>query len=97
MTPATNVPWKDCSRSSGALLAPGPAKPRATMTFGVVAPLGPLGKPGGYENPTGLRNGWFSSTPSSTTATLIPSPEAPVSPANCDAPMTAGPRFMDIV
>ena len=77
MTPATNVPWNERSRSSGALFAPGPAKPRATITFGVVAPPGPFGKPGGYENPVGSRNGCSWSTPSSTTATFTPSPRAP--------------------
>src|SRR6476620_2286836 len=67
MTPATKVPWNDLSRSSGALFAPGPAKPRATITLGEVPPLGPFGKPGGYENPVGSRNGCSGSTPSSTT------------------------------
>src|SRR3970040_642099 len=57
MIPATNVPWNDWSRSSGELFAPGPAKPRATMTFGVVDPLGPLGEPGGYDRPVGSGNG----------------------------------------
>ena len=57
MTPATKVPWNESSRSSGALFAPGPAKPRATITFGVVEPVVPFGKPGGYENPVGSRNG----------------------------------------
>ena len=37
------------SRSSGVLLAPGPAKPRATITFGVVEPGVPFGKPGGIR------------------------------------------------
>ena len=97
MTPATKVPWNDCSRSSGALFAPGPAKPRATMTFGVVDPPGPFGNPAGYERPVGARNGCSWSTPSSTTATLIPSPLAPVRPENCFAPMTDGPRFIDRV
>jgi hypothetical protein len=81
MIPETNVPWKESSRFSVSLFAPGPAKPRATMTFGLVPP-GPFGNPGGNENPAGLRNGCVSSTPSSTTATLTPSPEAPVRPAN---------------
>ena len=44
---ATNVPWNDSSRSSGALLAPGPANPRATITFGDVPPRRPFGNPGG--------------------------------------------------
>ena len=57
MTPATKVPWNELSRSSGALFAPGPAKPRATITFGVVDPVAPFGKPGGNENPFGSRNG----------------------------------------
>jgi hypothetical protein len=38
ITPATCVPWKERSRSSGVAFAPGPANPRATMTFGVVEP-----------------------------------------------------------
>ena len=46
MIPATCVPWNDCSRSSGELFAPGPAKPRAAITFGVVEPVMPFGKPG---------------------------------------------------
>ena len=93
ITPATNVPWNDCSRSIEPPPVPGPAKPLATITFGVVPPPGPFGKPGGYERPVGARNACSLSTPSSTTATLTPSPFAPVSPANCGAPMTAGPRF----
>ena len=47
ITPATKVPWNDCSRSSGALLAPGPANPRATITFGDVPPTPPFGNPAG--------------------------------------------------
>ena len=57
MTPATNVPWNDCSRSIDPPPVPGPAKPFATITFGVVPPPGPFGKPAGYENPAGERNG----------------------------------------
>src|SRR5262245_17350426 len=93
ITPATNVPWNERSRSSGALLAPGPAKPRATITFGVVEPEVPFGNPGGYEKPVGSRNGCSWSTPSSTTATLTPCPWSPVSAANCGAPTTEGPRL----
>ena len=93
MTPATNVPWKERSRSSGAPLDPAAAKPRAAITFGVVAPATPFGKPGGYENPAGLKNGCAWSIPSSTTATLTPSPFAPVSDENAGAPSTDGPRF----
>ena len=36
MIPATNVPWNEFSRSSGAEFVPRLAKPRETMTFGVV-------------------------------------------------------------
>ena len=72
ITPATNVPWNESSRSSGALFAPRPAKPRATITFGVVEPLVPFGNPGGYEKPVGSRNGCSWSTPSSTMATFTP-------------------------
>ncbi len=57
MTPATCVPWKELSRSSGVEFAPGPANPRATITFGVVDPVCPFGNPGGNENPAGFRNG----------------------------------------
>ena len=91
MTPATKVPWNELSRSSGALFAPGPAKPRATITFGVVDPVGPFGKPGGYENPVGSRNGCSWSTPSSTTATLTPSPRAPVERRELRAPRARRP------
>ncbi len=56
-------------------------------------PTIPFGKPGGYENPAGSRNGCSWSTPSSTTATLTPSPLAPVSDENAGAPSTDGPRF----
>src|SRR5688500_5383231 len=62
ITPATKVPWKDCSRLIDPPLTPGPAKPFATITFGVVPPL-PLGKPGGYERPVGARNACSVSTP----------------------------------
>ena len=53
MTPATYVPWNELSRSSGALFAPGPAKPRATITFGVVEPVVPFGNPGDTRTRSG--------------------------------------------
>src|SRR5687768_9084652 len=93
ITPATWVPWNELSRSSGVLLAPGPAKPRAAITLGVVEPEVPFGNPAGYENPVGSRNSCSWSTPSSTTATLTPSPRAPVNPENAIVPSTDGPRL----
>ncbi len=91
MMPPTNVPWNELSRSSGEEFAPRLAKPRETITF-VVVPV-PFGNPAGYEKPVGSKKGCSTSMPSSTTATLIPSPRAPVTPANCDAPMTEAPRL----
>src|SRR6185436_13670424 len=56
----------------------GAGKLRATMTFGVVFDASPLGNPGGYEYPSGLRKELFLSTPVSTTPILMPSPRTPV-------------------
>ena len=83
-TPATCVPWNEKLRSSGRRPfspAAGAAKLRATITFGEVKrnDVSPLGKPGGNAYPSGERNGFVTSMPSSTIATFIPSPVAPVS------------------
>ena len=43
MIPATNVPWNETSRFSTEPVPPGPAKPRATITFGEVPPPVPFG------------------------------------------------------
>ena len=48
--PATCVAWKDaCGSKASRLLssAPAPTNERATITFGVVHLVPPLGKPGG--------------------------------------------------
>ncbi len=81
MTPATNVPWNDCDSSSGCLdseVETSGKKALATITFGVVKPGVPLGKPAGKLRPPGSRNGCFGSMPSSTTPTLTPWPPMPV-------------------
>ena len=89
--PATCVPWKDESGSSGRCPgAPefGPGKTFATITFGVVYFVSPLGKPAGYEKPAGLKNGFVWSMPSSTMPILIPVPSAPVTWCRTSAPIT---------
>ena len=80
------------------MFAPGPAKPRATMTFGVVAPLGPLGNPGGYEKPTGLEEGvrLVDAVVDDRDLHAV-ARGARQCPRTADAPMTAGPLFSDIV
>ncbi len=91
--PETCVPWNDAERSSGSWPPgpePGPGKARATITFGVVYAVLPFGKPGGYEKPLGLKNGFVWSIPSSTTPILIPAPLAPVACSSWVAPMIAG-------
>ena len=81
--PDTCVPCgSDGSKASRpALSVTGPGKFRATITFGVVFVVSPFGNPGGYEKPSALRNGFFQSTPVSTTPILTPSPRAPVAAA----------------
>ncbi len=94
--PATCVPWKEALRSSGSLPRapePGPGKPRAAITLGVVNAGWPFGKPGGYAYPFGLKNGFRWSTPSSTTPILTPAPVIPVAAVNAGAPIRAGLRF----
>ena len=93
--PATCVPWNDDSGSTGSfpgLPAPGPGNVRATITFGVVEPATPLGKPAGYAKPAGAKNGFVWSTPSSTIAILIPVPSAPVDCRSTSAPTIDGER-----
>ncbi len=68
----------------------GPGNVRATITFGVVTPASPFGKPGGYEKPVGSRNGFVQSTPVSTTPILTPSPCIPVVFSNSVAPIIDG-------
>ena len=95
--PATCVPWKDACGSSASRPGrpePGPGKVRATITFGVVQRVPPRGKPAGCEKPAGLKNAFCGSTPSSTTAILIPSPRAPVAALIASAPITDGLRFV---
>jgi hypothetical protein len=94
--PATCVPWKLARGSSASRPrrpAPGPGKERATITFGLVQRRAPLGNPAGYWRPSGAKNGFDGSTPSSTTPILIPVPRAPVAAQYAVAPMTDGLRF----
>ena len=51
MTPATKVPWNELVAVERRAARPGPAKPRATITFGVVAPGGSLREPGRIREP----------------------------------------------
>ena len=81
-------------RGGPAAPSPGPGKARATITFGVVHFLPPFGKPAGYEKPAGLKNGFVSSTPSSTTPILIPWPRPPVVAQNVSARITDGLWFV---
>ena len=97
MTPATNVPWNEVDSSSGCLDSEvefSGKNARAAMTFGVVKPGVPFGNPAGKLMPVGSRNGWFGSTPSSTTPTFTPPPPAPVAARNAGPPMIDGARFM---
>jgi hypothetical protein len=73
---------------------PGPGKARATITFGVVYFVWPLGNPAGYEKPAGLKKGLCASMPSSTTPILIPSPRPPVFAQNWSAWITDGLLFV---
>ena len=82
------------ARGGPARPEPGPGKARATITFGVVHFLPPFGKPAGYEKPAGLKNGFVSSTPSSTTPILIPWPMPPVVAQNVSARITDGLLFV---
>ena len=70
--PGDERPVEETSRFSTEPVPPGPAKPRAAITFGDVPPPVPFGNPGGNEKPVGSRNGCSLSTPSSTTATFTP-------------------------
>ena len=93
--PATCVPWNDESGSTArrpGSPAFGPGNTFATITFGVVHFVAPLGKPAGYEKPAGLKNGFDWSMPSSTTAILIPVPSAEVVRRRTSAPMIDGER-----
>ena len=89
--------WVPCgSAGSNALLLDlsrtGPGKTFATITFAVVSFVSPFGKPAGYENPVGFRNGLDESTPVSTTAILIPWPLSLVAAWRSVAWITDGPR-----
>ena len=75
-----------------ALSRTGPGNDFATITFGVVSFVSPFGKPGGYENPAGFRNGLVESTPVSTTPIFMPSPFCPVAASRSVAWITEGPR-----
>src|SRR5690348_16398064 len=93
--PATCVPWNDESGSTArrpGAPAFGPGNTFATITFGVVHCVAPFGKPAGYVNPAGLKNGFDWSMPSSTTAILIPVPSADVVRRRTSAPMIDGER-----
>ena len=70
----------------------GPGNTRATITFGVVCCLSPFGKPAGYANPAGARNGLDESTPVSTTPIFMPWPLSPVAAWKSGAWITDGPR-----
>ncbi len=101
ITPATNVPWKEFVSSSGCrdsdVDSLSGKNARATITFGVVKPGTPRGKPAGNDMPSPLRNGCLGSMPSSTTATFTPSPPAPVAARSAGALMTLGPSFIESV
>src|SRR3954468_5119512 len=95
--PATGARGNEPCRSSARRPRrpePGPGKARATITLGVVHFLPPLGKPGGYEKPAGLKNGFAESTPSSTTPILTPWPRPPVVAQNVSARMIDGLLFV---
>ena len=98
MTPATNVPWNEPSRSSGAPFAPGPAKPRATITFGVVDPVrAPSGSLAGTRARTGRGMGAPDRRrrprrPPSRRRRSLPS-----AAENAGAPITDGPRLRSSV
>ncbi len=93
ITPATKVPWKDCSRLIEPAARAGAGEALGDDHLRRRPAARPLREAGRIREPVGERNACSLSTPSSTTATFTPSPFAPVSPANCGAPMTAGPRF----
>src|SRR5918992_5999624 len=79
-TPATCVPWNDTLGSTARRLRASvfaPTNERATITFGVVHFVPPFGNPAGYWSPAGEKNRLVWSTPSSTMAILIPSPDPP--------------------
>ena len=89
--------WNDALRSIGSRPArpePGPGYARATITFGVVHLRPPFGNPVGYDIPVEARNGFVSSTPSSTIPIFIPSPRAPVEAQNPVAPISPGLPFI---
>ena len=91
ITPATNVPWNDWSRSSGALLAPGACEAaRDDHLRASCRPRRPFGNPGGTRSPP-AQEGMLVSTPSSTTATLTPAPLAPVRPGELGRADDRGP------
>ena len=95
--PDTWVPWNDWVRTSGSrpgFPEPGPGNERATITFGVVYFVWPLGKPAGYEKPAGLKNGLPMSMPSSTTPIFTPWPMPPVFAQNWSAWITDGLLFV---
>ena len=98
--PATCVPWKDAAGSTASRPPRpevGPGKTRATITLGDVQVVPPLGKPAGYANEVGLKNGFVGSTPSSTIPILMPSPRAPVVSCSTSAPITEGLRLVSSV
>jgi hypothetical protein len=100
MIPATCVPWKETRASSGSRPSapePGPGNDRATITFWFVNCALPFGNPDGTGSPLSAKNGFRSSIPSSTTATLIPSPRNPVAARSWVAPISAPLRFVSIV
>src|ERR671935_2520629 len=73
--PATWVPWKELGAFGSFAEAGegfGGGNERATITFAVVYRRSPFGKPAGIVKPVGLKNGCFSSTPSSMMPIFIP-------------------------
>src|SRR5258706_8071481 len=67
------------------------AKARATITFGDVNAVFPLGKPAGYEKPGGPKNACVLSRPSSMIPIFIPAPAVvSVGPPTGGAPVPPG-------
>ena len=95
--PATCVAWKENCGSNGVLpyfhVSLAGANARATITFGVVKAVFPLGKPAGYAKPVGSKYGCVWSIPSSMIPIFMPCPAvASVGPQMVVAPISCGGR-----
>src|SRR5437868_4176758 len=94
--PATCVAWNDAVGSKGVVayfhVGEGGGNVRCTITFGVVYCVCPLGNPGGYWKPAGLKYGCAASTPSSMIPIFIPLPAVSrLGPQSLSAPICCGP------